>query len=47
MQKNRKKFEITDVNIEPDISDLLTGFHVFSRNHNSFFAKGKQFVLKQ
>ena len=49
MEKNRKKFGTSDVDIELDIVHALVGFHVFSGNQdyfNSFFCKGKIICFK-
>ena len=44
MEKNRKTFKISDVDIESDIADAFIGFYAFSGNHDyisSFFREGK------
>ena len=45
--KNKKKFRISDVDVESDIIDALIGLHVFSRNDYiiSFFRKEKKHLL--
>ena len=49
MEKNRKKFRTSNVDIDLDVVDVLIGFHPFSGNYDyisSFFRKGKIICFK-
>ena len=49
IEKKRKKFGISEVDIESDIVDAVIGFHAFSGNQDyisSFFCKGKIICFK-
>ena len=49
MEKNRKKFRTSTVDIDLDVVDALIGFHPFSGNYDyisSFFRKGKIICFK-